>query len=190
MAYGINKDEDKAIVVYDLGGGTFDVSILQIGGGVFEVKSTSGDTFLGGEDFNNVIANYITKYVEYGVVSDRNREFQKKHGVDLAKDKVALQRVRESSELAKHDLSTRESVKVDLPYITVGPNGSPLVCILCLRSSSNLAKTLDVTITRAKYEELALPLVKKSIPPCQTALEAAGKLHSYFHVLISIRHDR
>lgn len=148
LAYGINKDEDKAIVVYDLGGGTFDVSILQIGGGVFEVKSTSGDTFLGGEDFNNVIASYVTK------------EFQKKHGVDLSKDMVALQRVREASELAKHDLSTRESVKVDLPYITVGPNGSPL--------------TLDVTITRAKYEELALPLVKKSIPPCQKALEDAG----------------
>jgi len=148
LAYGIDKDEDKSIVVYDLGGGTFDVSILQLGGGVFEVKSTSGDTFLGGEDFNNVIANYVAK------------EFQKKHGVDLTKDKVALQRVREASELAKLDLSTRESVTIDLPYITVGSNGTPL--------------TLDVTITRAKYEELALPLVKKSIPPCQKALSDAG----------------
>eukprot|EP01127_Copromyxa_protea_P023154 TRINITY_DN85_c0_g3_i1.p1 TRINITY_DN85_c0_g3~~TRINITY_DN85_c0_g3_i1.p1 ORF type:complete len:646 (-),score=198.79 TRINITY_DN85_c0_g3_i1:93-2030(-) len=148
LAYGINRDEEKSIVVYDLGGGTFDVSILQIGGGVFEVKSTSGDTFLGGEDFNNVIANYVAK------------EFQKKNGVDLTKDKVALQRVREASELAKHDLSTRESVTIDLPYITVGPNGAPL--------------TLDVTITRAKYEELALPLVQKSIAPCQKALADAG----------------
>lgn len=148
LAYGINKDEDKSIIVYDLGGGTFDVSILQIGGGVFEVKSTAGDTFLGGEDFNNVIANYVAK------------EFQKKHGVDLTKDKVALQRVREASELAKHDLSTRESVTIDLPYITVGSNGSPL--------------TLEVTISRAKYEELALPLVKKSLPPCQKALDDAN----------------
>jgi len=148
LAYGINKEEDKCIVVYDLGGGTFDVSILVLGGGVFEVKSTAGDTFLGGEDFNNLIANYVAS------------EFQAKTGVDITKDKVALQRVREASELAKHDLSTRESVTIDLPYITVGPNNSPL--------------TLEVTITRAKYEELALPLVKKSIPPCQTALKAAG----------------
>jgi molecular chaperone DnaK len=148
LAYGINKEEDKSIVVYDLGGGTFDVSILQIGGGVFEVRSTSGDTFLGGEDFNNILANHVTT------------AFYEKTGVDVSKDKVALQRVREAAELAKHDLSTRESVTVDLPYISVGPDGAPL--------------TLEVTITRAKFEELALPLVKKSIPPCQQALKDAG----------------
>eukprot|EP01126_Amoeba_proteus_P029014 TRINITY_DN2857_c0_g1_i11.p1 TRINITY_DN2857_c0_g1~~TRINITY_DN2857_c0_g1_i11.p1 ORF type:complete len:647 (+),score=135.72 TRINITY_DN2857_c0_g1_i11:150-2090(+) len=148
LAYGINKDEDKLIVVYDLGGGTFDVSILQIGGGVFEVRSTAGDTFLGGEDFNSLIANYVTA------------EFKNKEKIDLSQNKVALQRVREASELAKHDLSTRESVNINLPYITVNSTGSPV--------------TLDVTITRAAYEEMAMPLVKKSIPPCKKALTDAG----------------
>jgi len=147
LAYGVNRDEDKAIVVYDLGGGTFDVSILQIGGGVFEVKSTAGDTFLGGEDFNNVIVNHLVA------------EFKKKHGFDLAADKVALQRVREASESAKHDLSTRESVEINLPYIaTIG--GKPV--------------TMETSLTRTKFEQLADPLIKKSIAPCKKALSDAG----------------
>lgn len=148
LAYGINQDEDKTIVVYDLGGGTFDVSILQMGGGVFEVKSTAGDTFLGGEDFNNLIANYVTQ------------EFLKTHKVDLSKDKVALQRVREASEQAKHDLDSRKSVTISLPYICMGPGGTHL--------------TLDVTITKQTFEELAAPLVKKTMGPCKKALADAS----------------
>jgi len=146
LAYGINRDEDKSIVVYDLGGGTFDVSVLQLGGGVFEVKSTSGDTFLGGEDFNHLIVNHVIN------------EFKKSSGIDLSTDKVALQRVREAAEAAKHDLSTRESVHINLPYISV-VKGQPA--------------TLDIVITKEKYEKLAEPLIQRSLEPIKEALKAA-----------------
>eukprot|EP01128_Nolandella_sp_AFSM9_P008639 TRINITY_DN532_c0_g1_i1.p1 TRINITY_DN532_c0_g1~~TRINITY_DN532_c0_g1_i1.p1 ORF type:complete len:659 (+),score=228.24 TRINITY_DN532_c0_g1_i1:47-2023(+) len=148
LAFGINQqEEDKTIVVYDLGGGTFDVSILNLGDGVFEVKSTSGDTFLGGEDFNDVIINYLVA------------QFKAKSGVDLSKDKVALQRVREAAENAKHDLSSRTEVEISLPYLTTDAKGNP--------------KNLDVTLTRAKFEKLAEKLVEKSLIPCKKALQDA-----------------
>jgi molecular chaperone DnaK len=148
LAYGLNKDEDKTIVVYDLGGGTFDVSILTIGGGVFEVKSTAGDTFLGGEDFNFIIIDHVLK------------EFQKKSGVDLKGDRVATQRIREACETAKHDLSTKDSVTIHLPYITAGKDKAPV--------------TLDVSLTKAKFEELSAELIKRTIVPCKKALQDAG----------------
>jgi len=148
LAYGLNKDEDKTIVVYDLGGGTFDVSILTIGGGVFEVKSTAGDTFLGGEDFNFIIIDHVLK------------EFQKKTGIDLKGDRVATQRIREACETAKHDLSTKDSVSIHLPYITVGKDKAPV--------------TLDVSLTKAKFEELSAELIKRTIVPCKKALQDAG----------------
>jgi molecular chaperone DnaK len=148
LAYGLNKDEDKTIVVYDLGGGTFDVSILTIGGGVFEVKSTAGDTFLGGEDFNFIIIDHVLK------------EFQKKSGVDLKGDRVATQRIREACETAKHDLSTKDSVNIHLPYITTGKDKAPV--------------TLDVSLTKAKFEELSAELIKRTIVPCKKALQDAG----------------
>jgi molecular chaperone DnaK len=147
LAYGISRDEDKLIAVYDLGGGTFDISILSLGDGVFEVKSTAGDTFLGGEDFNSALMNYIL------------RDYKKKENIDLSNDKVALQRIREAAENAKHDLSTRDSVQISLPYIAVD-NGKP--------------KNLEMTITRSQFESLVDDLIKKSIIPCKKALNDAG----------------
>ena len=149
LAYGLDKKHDgKIIAVYDLGGGTFDVSILEIGDGVFEVLSTNGDTFLGGEDFDNRLVDYICD------------EFQKQNGVDLRKDLMALQRVRSKAEEVKKELSTVSQVDITEPYITAGPSG-PV--------------HLNMKLTRAKLEALVEDLVKRTIEPCKKALADAGK---------------
>jgi molecular chaperone DnaK len=148
LAYGLDKTEGKVIAVYDLGGGTFDVSILEIGEGVFEVLSTNGDTFLGGEDFDNRLVDYICD------------EFQKSNGVDLRKDAMALQRIRSKAEEAKKELSTVQQIDITEPYITAGPSG-PM--------------HLNMKLTRAKFESLVEDLVKRTIEPCKKALSDAGK---------------
>jgi len=149
LAYGLEKkDSGKVIAVYDLGGGTFDVSILEIGDGVFEVLSTNGDTFLGGEDFDNRLVDYICD------------EFQKQNGIDLKKDLMALQRVRSKAEEVKKELSTVQQVDITEPYITAGPSG-PV--------------HLNMKLTRAKLESLVEDLVKRTIDPCKKALSDAGK---------------
>jgi len=149
LAYGLDKkSEGKVIAVYDLGGGTFDVSILEIGDGVFEVLSTNGDTFLGGEDFDNRLVEHICD------------EFQKQNGVDLRKDLMALQRVRSKAEEVKKELSTVQQVDITEPYITAGPQG-PV--------------HLNMKLTRAKLEALVEDLVKRTIDPCKKALSDAGK---------------
>jgi molecular chaperone DnaK len=149
LAYGLDKKSDgKVIAVYDLGGGTFDVSILEIGDGVFEVLSTNGDTFLGGEDFDNRLVDYICD------------EFQKQNGIDLKKDLMALQRVRSKAEEVKKELSTVQQVDITEPYITAGPSG-PV--------------HLNMKLTRAKLEALVEDLVKRTIEPCKKALADAGK---------------
>ena len=147
LAYGLEKSEGKKIAVYDLGGGTFDVSILEIGDGVFEVKSTGGDTFLGGEDFDNRVVDYLAD------------EFKKESGVDLRKDKLALQRLKEEAEKAKKELSSAQQYEVNLPFISMNASG-PL--------------HLNVKMTRAKLESLVEDLVKKTIGPCETALKDSG----------------
>ncbi|MBF0281664.1 MAG: molecular chaperone DnaK [Zetaproteobacteria bacterium] len=148
LAYGLDKGNDnKLIAVYDLGGGTFDVSILEIGDGVFEVKSTNGDTFLGGEDFDQVLINYLAD------------EFQKEHGVNLRSDKLALQRLKEAAEKAKIELSSSQQTEVNLPFITADASGP---------------KHLLVKVTRAKFESLVGDLVQKSLEPCKNALRDAG----------------
>ncbi len=149
LAYGLDKkDGGKVIAVYDLGGGTFDVSILEIGEGVFEVLSTNGDTFLGGEDFDNRLVDYICD------------EFQKQNGIDLRKDPMALQRIRSKAEEAKKELSTVQQVDITEPYITAGPSG-PV--------------HLNMKLSRAKFETLVEDLVKRTIDPCKKALSDAGK---------------
>ncbi|MFY0624012.1 MAG: molecular chaperone DnaK [Pelagimonas sp.] len=148
LAYGLDKDETKTIAVYDLGGGTFDVTILEIDDGLFEVKSTNGDTFLGGEDFDMRIVNYLAK------------EFKKEHGADLTKDKMALQRLKEAAEKAKIELSSATQTEINQPFISMGANGAPLHLVMKL--------------TRAKLESLVGDLVKNSIKPCQAALKDAG----------------
>jgi molecular chaperone DnaK len=147
LAYGLDKKGNQTIAVYDLGGGTFDISILEIGDGVFEVKSTNGDTFLGGEDFDNKILNYLAD------------EFKKDHGVDLRKDPLAMQRLKEESEKAKKELSSAQQVDVNLPYITADASGP---------------KHLNIKLTRAKYEALVDDLVSRTIEPCKKALQDAG----------------
>ena len=148
LAYGLDKDETKTIAVYDLGGGTFDVTILEIDDGLFEVKSTNGDTFLGGEDFDMRIVNYLAD------------EFKKEHGVDLTKDKMALQRLKEAAEKAKIELSSSQQTEINQPFISMGSNGQPLHMVMKL--------------TRAKLESLVADLIKNSIKPCQAALKDAG----------------
>ena len=147
LAYGLDKKASKKIAVYDLGGGTFDVSILELGDGVFEVKSTNGDTFLGGEDFDNTIVNYLVT------------EFKKENGIDLKTDKLALQRLKEAAEKAKIELSSAEQTEVNLPFITADKTGP---------------KHIALKMTRAKLEALVEDLIGKTIPPCKTALEDAG----------------
>ena len=147
LAYGMNKEDGKTIAVYDLGGGTFDVSILEIGDGVFEVKATNGDTFLGGEDFDMHIVEYF------------NAEFKKDTGIDLKSDKLALQRLREEAEKAKKELSTASTYEVNLPFITADASGP---------------KHLNMKLTRAKLETLVGDLIKRSIAPCKKALADAG----------------
>ena len=147
LAYGFEKSDAKTIAVYDLGGGTFDVSILEIGDGVFEVKATNGDTFLGGEDFDMRILNYLIE------------EFKKESGVDLKKDSLALQRLKEGAEKAKKELSSTTQTDINLPYITADSSGP---------------KHLNIKLTRAKLEELVDDLIAKSIDPCKKAMKDAG----------------
>jgi molecular chaperone DnaK len=148
LAYGLDKKESKTIAVYDLGGGTFDITILEIDDGLFEVKSTNGDTFLGGEDFDMRIVNYLAD------------EFKKEHSVDLTKDKMALQRLKEAAEKAKIELSSSQQTEINQPFISMGSNGQPLHMVMKL--------------TRAKLESLVGDLIKASIKPCQAALKDAG----------------
>jgi len=147
LAYGMNKEDGKTIAVYDLGGGTFDVSILEIGDGVFEVKATNGDTFLGGEDFDMRIVEYFAD------------EFKKENGIDLKKDKLALQRLREEGEKAKKELSTASTYEVNLPFITADASGP---------------KHLNMKLTRAKLEKLVDDLIKRTIAPIKKAIADAG----------------
>ena len=147
LAYGLDKKTNKKIAVYDLGGGTFDVSILELGDGVFEVKSTNGDTFLGGEDFDNTIVDYLAG------------EFKKDNGIDLKTDKLALQRLKEAAEKAKIELSSAEQTDVNLPFITADKTGP---------------KHINLKMTRAKLEALVEDLISRTIPPCKTALKDAG----------------
>ena len=147
LAYGLDKKENKKIAVYDLGGGTFDVSILELGDGVFEVKSTNGDTFLGGEDFDNAVVEYLIN------------EFKKDSGIDLKSDKLALQRLKEAAEKAKIELSAAEQTDINLPFITADKTGP---------------KHINLKMTRAKLEALVEDLIARTIPPCKTALKDAG----------------
>jgi molecular chaperone DnaK len=147
LAYGLEKKKQSKIAVYDLGGGTFDISILDIGDGIFEVKSTNGDTFLGGEDFDMRLVNYLAD------------EFQKEQGINLRNDKLALQRLKEAAEKAKIELSTTLQTEVNLPFITADQSGP---------------KHLAIKLTRAKFESLVDDLVQKTIEPCRNALRDAG----------------
>jgi molecular chaperone DnaK len=147
LAYGLEKREGKTIAVYDLGGGTFDISILEIGDGVFEVKSTNGDTFLGGEDFDMRIVDYLAS------------EFKKESGIDLRGDKLALQRLKEAAEKAKIELSSTTQTEINLPFITADQTGP---------------KHLTMKLTRAKLESLVDDLIQKTVGPCQNALKDAG----------------
>jgi molecular chaperone DnaK len=147
LAYGLDKKSEEVIAVYDLGGGTFDVSILEIGDGTFQVKSTNGDTHLGGDDFDQVLVNFLID------------EFKKDQGIDLGNDRPALQRLREAAEKAKIELSTTQQTEVNLPFITADQNGP---------------KHLVLTLSRSKLEQLTNDLVEKTLEPCRKALEDAG----------------
>ena len=147
LAYGLDKKEAGTIAVYDLGGGTFDISVLEIGDGVFEVKSTNGDTFLGGEDFDMRIVDYLAD------------EFKKEQSIDLRKDKLALQRLKEAAEKAKIELSSSTQTEINLPYITADATGP---------------KHLTMKLTRAKLEALVDDLIQKTVEPCRRALKDAG----------------
>ncbi|MFQ5845058.1 MAG: molecular chaperone DnaK [Planctomycetota bacterium] len=147
LAYGLEKKKSGTIAVYDLGGGTFDISILEIGEGVFEVKSTNGDTFLGGEDFDKRVIDYLAE------------EFKKEQGIDLRRDRLALQRLKEAAEKAKIELSTATQTEVNLPFITADQAGP---------------KHLNIKVTRAKLEALVEDLVEKTVGPCKAALKDAG----------------
>ncbi|WP_027142507.1 molecular chaperone DnaK [Mesorhizobium sp. WSM3626] len=147
LAYGLDKKEGKTIAVYDLGGGTFDISVLEIGDGVFEVKSTNGDTFLGGEDFDMRLVEYLAA------------EFKKEQGIDLKNDKLALQRLKEAAEKAKIELSSTTQTEINLPFITADATGP---------------KHLTLKLTRAKFESLVEDLVQRTIEPCKAALKDAG----------------
>ena len=148
LAYGLDKKKDETVAVYDLGGGTFDISILELGEGTFQVKSTNGDTHLGGEDFDQRIIDWLVA------------EFMKDQGIDLSKDKTALQRLKEAAEKAKIELSSVQQTDVNLPFVTADASGP---------------KHLNIAMTRAKLEQLVMDLVEKSIAPCRQALADAGK---------------
>ena len=147
LAYGLDKKKDETIAVYDLGGGTFDISILELGGGTFQVKSTNGDTHLGGDDFDQRVTNWLCD------------EFKRDQGIDLRQDRMALQRLKEAAEKAKCELSTVQQTDVNLPFITADASGP---------------KHLNITLTRAKLEQLVGDLVEQTIGPCQQALSDAG----------------
>src|SRR5437867_1577064 len=144
LAYGLDRKKDEVIAVYDLGGGTFDISILEIGDGVFEVKATNGDTHLGGDDFDQRVIDWIAE------------EFRKEHGIDLRKDRMALQRLKEAAEKAKCELSTTLSTEINLPFITADASGP---------------KHLVKTLTRAKLESLVMDLVERTVEPCRQAMK-------------------
>nr|CAI5861293.1 unnamed protein product [Callosobruchus analis] len=146
LAYGMDKTDDKIIAVYDLGGGTFDISILEIQKGVFEVKSTNGDTFLGGEDFDNVLVNHLVS------------EFKKEQGLDITKDAMAMQRLKEAAEKAKIELSSSLQTDINLPYLTMDASGP---------------KHMNLKLSRAKFESLVNDLIKRTVEPCQKALKDA-----------------
>lgn len=146
LAYGMDKSEDKVIAVYDLGGGTFDISILEIQKGVFEVKSTNGDTLLGGEDFDNTLLHFLVD------------QFRKEQGFDLTKDKMAMQRLKEAAEKAKIELSSSLQTDINLPYLTMDQSGP---------------KHMNLKLSRAKYESLVEDLIKRTVGPCQKALQDA-----------------
>lgn len=148
LAYGLDKGKNETIAVYDLGGGTFDISILELGDGVFEVKSTNGDTFLGGDDFDQAIIDWVVS------------EFKAEHGVDLSQDKQALQRIKDAAEKAKIELSSTTETEINQPFITQSKDGQPL--------------HLTLKLSRAKLEELVDDLVKRTIKPCEAALKDAG----------------
>ena len=147
LAYGLDRKKDEKIAVYDLGGGTFDISILEIGDGVFEVKSTNGDTHLGGDDFDDKIIHYLVD------------EFKKDQGIDLAQDKMALQRLKEAAEKAKCELSSSLETEINLPFITADQSGP---------------KHMNLTLTRSKLEQLTADLVERTVRPCETAIKDAG----------------
>lgn len=159
LAYGIDKEEDQTILVYDLGGGTFDVSILELGDGVFEVKATSGNNHLGGDDFDERIVNWM------------NEEFKKQSGVDLKNDKMALQRLKEAAEKAKHELSSVVTTNINLPFITATAEG-PM--------------HLDLTLSRAKFNELTADLVEMTVGPTRQALKDAGLDASKIHKVLLV----
>jgi molecular chaperone DnaK len=164
LAYGLDKKQSGTVVVYDLGGGTFDVSILEVGDGVFEVKSTNGDTHLGGEDFDIRIIDFLAD------------EFKKEQGIDLKNDKLALQRLKEAAEKAKIELSSSTQTDVNLPFITADQSGP---------------KHLNVKLTRAKLEELVDDLLQNTIEPCKKALSDAGLSASDIDdVILGRRHDK
>jgi len=147
LAFGMERSEDKIIAVYDLGGGTFDVSVLEIQKGVFEVKSTNGDTYLGGEDFDMVLLEHLVK------------EFQKESGIDIKKDNMALQRLREAAEKAKCELSSTQQTDINLPYLTMDASGP---------------KHMNLKLTRAKFEQLVGTLIQRTVEPCKKAIKDAG----------------
>jgi molecular chaperone DnaK len=158
LAYGIDKEEDKTVLVYDLGGGTFDVSILTLGDGVFEVKSTAGNNHLGGDDFDKLVTDFLVE------------EFKKKEGIDLTKDPMAMQRLRDAAENAKIELSQKQKTNVNLPYITTDSSGP---------------KFLDIDLTKSKFEQLVGGLVESTIGPVKQALSDAGMTPSDIdHVLL------
>ncbi len=159
LAYGLDKNKNQKIAVYDLGGGTFDISILEIGDGVFEVKATNGDTFLGGDDFDQRIIDYLAD------------EFKKEHGIDLRNDQMALQRLKEAAEKAKIELSTAMQTEINLPFITADASGP---------------KHLNMTLTRAKLEQLTIDLIEKTIGPCKDALKDAGLTTSDIDAVILV----
>ena len=147
LSFGLDKTDGKVIAVYDLGGGTFDISMLEISGGVFEVKATNGDTSLGGEDFDLKLQEYLIG------------EFKKQYGMDISKDKLALQRIREAAEKAKIELSSTAQTEINLPYLSADASGP---------------KHLQVQITRAKFESIVEELVSRTVKPCEAALKDSG----------------
>jgi len=147
LAFGLEKSDDKIIAVYDLGGGTFDISVLEIQKGVFEVKSTNGDTYLGGEDFDMILLEYLCQ------------EFKKDSGIDIKKDNMALQRLREAAEKAKCELSSAQQTDINLPYLTMDATGP---------------KHMNMKLTRAKFEQLSAPLIQRTVEPCKKAVKDAG----------------
>ena len=159
LAYGLDKKKDEKIAVFDLGGGTFDISILELGDGVFEVKSTNGDTHLGGDDFDQKVIDWIAN------------EFKKSDGVDLKKDPMALQRLKEAAEAAKKELSSSVQTEINLPFITADASGP---------------KHLNLSLTRAKFEELVHDLVERTVKPCVQAMKDAGLSHSEIDEVILV----